>query len=93
MELGRTEIERRGFDRAQSLLKEALDVRRERFGAGSWKCAEAQLHLAEAVAAAGKPVEARLLLESSARILRDQRGPANRLTRAAEDELRRLGPS
>ena len=93
MELGRTEIERRGFDRAQSLLKEALDVRRERFGAGSWKCAEAQLHLAEAVAAAGKPVEARLLLESSARILRDQRGPANRLTRAAEDELHRLGPS
>ena len=88
MELGRTETGRRRFEPARSLLKEALDIRRQRFGSGGWKAAETELRLAEALAASGEAAGARALLESSARILRDQRGPEYRLTRVAESALK-----
>jgi len=90
MELGRTEAARRHLKEALPLLTEALGARRTIYGEESWKTAEAKLYLAEACAADGRPGAARPLLTSAAATLHRQRGPACRLTREADDALRRL---
>jgi serine/threonine-protein kinase len=92
IELGRTETARGHPEQAEPLLREGVDIRLKVFGDAAWRTAEARLYLAEALAARGKSAEARPLLESSARALLEQRGEANRLTRAAQEDLRRLAP-
>ena len=86
--LGLVALSRGDTRAAEPLLRQALAIRQREWGPGSWQVAESESLLGGCLAAQGRTREARILLERSAKALRESLGESSELTRRAEAFLK-----
>ena len=98
LNLARVYLRRKDLAAAETLLRQALEVRRRAFPEGDWRTAVAESLLGEALTALGRYDEAERMLRAADGTLKDVPGQQGREARLTKERLAalsaaRAGPS